>query len=366
MKYLKPVLKGVKKPIQILKVFLKQKAGWLDIPKIVPYKGYGNETDVFIQGMVIEDKGLTKPTDQQHFLKNILATIKRFSGDAIPGVKVRAELLGRFLTAETDEMGYFFFHFHFDDEKEKLLLKEWHIIHFELHDEIVENQPQTYATGEVIIIPSQQSRIIISDIDDTVLISHSTQTFRKLRLMLLKNALTRLPFPGVIKFYKALTQGKNKQENIPFFFVSSSEWNLYDLLDDFFSLNGIPKGVMLLRKLNHSIYKFWKSGGGNHEHKYEEIKTLLEFYPNQKFILIGDSGQRDPEIYSKIALEFPGRIESIYIRSIRSISFRQNNIKFIEKLNEVNTSYLEVKSTHEAAQHASKHGYIEAEWLSEI
>jgi len=358
MKYLKLVFKGVKKPIKFLKVFLKQKAGWLDIPKIIPYKGYGNTTDVFIRGMVIEDKGLAKPKDHQHFWQNILATIKRFSSDEIPGVKVRAELLGKSLITETDEMGYFFFHFNFDDTEEKILLKEWHIVHFELLDEIVENQPHIYATGEVRIIPSQQSRIIISDIDDTVLISHSTQTFRKLRLMLFKNALTRLPFPGVAKFYKALKQGKDKQQDIPFFFVSSSEWNLYDLLDDFFSLNDIPKGVLLLRKLNHSIYKFWKSGGGNHEHKYEEIKTLLEFYPNQKFILIGDSGQKDPAIYTKIALEYSGRIEVIYIRKIRSISFLNDDEDFYKKLENAKTTYFEAKDTYEAAHHASEKGFI--------
>ncbi|MEE4286216.1 MAG: hypothetical protein V2I31_08715, partial [Mariniphaga sp.] len=72
MKYFKPFLKGIKKPFKILKVFLKQKAGWLDTPKILPYKGYGNETDVFIQGMVIEDKGLTKPKDKHRFWTNLL------------------------------------------------------------------------------------------------------------------------------------------------------------------------------------------------------------------------------------------------------------------------------------------------------
>jgi len=366
MKYLKPVFKGVKKPIKLLKVFLKQKAGWLDIPKIVPYKGYGNEMEVFIQGMVIEDKGLAKPKDRQLFWQNMLATIKRFASDEIPGVKVKAELLGKSLTTETDEMGYFFFHFKFKNEEKKILLKKWHTVHFELLDKIVENQPHTYATGEVRIIPSKQSRIIVSDIDDTVLISHSTQTLRKLRLMLFKNALTRLPFPSVAKFYEALNEGKDKQEDIPFFFVSSSEWNLYDLLDDFFSFNNIPKGVLLLRKLNHSIYKFWKSGGGSHEHKYEKIKSLINFYPEHKFILIGDSGQQDPELYTKIALEFPGKIKSIYIRRIRSKSYMKNNVSLIEELQKVNTTYLEVSNTHAAAQHASEQGYLEKEWISEI
>jgi len=366
MKYLKPVIKGVKKPFKLIKVFLKQKAGWLDKPKIVPYKGYGNANEVFIKGMVIEDKGLSKPKDSQHFWQNMLAAIKRFSSDEIPGVRVKAELLGKSLTTETDEMGFFSFHFKFNKEEKELLKKKWHTVHFELLDEIIENQPHIYATEEVRIISPEQNRVIVSDIDDTALVSHSTQTLRKLRLMLLKNALSRNPFPGVSKFYQALSDGKDKKEDNPFFFVSSSEWNLYDLLEDFFILNHFPKGVFLLRRLEHSIYQFWKSGGGSHEHKYEKIKSLLHFYQEQKFVLFGDSGQQDPEIYSKIAFEFPGRIEAIYIRTIRSRSYIENNGQLDEKLAKVETLYLEVKDTHEAAKHASKHGLVAQDLPQEL
>ena len=90
MKYLKPIVKGAYKPFKRLKLYIKQKLGWLDIPKILPYKGYGNEKEIFIQGMVIEDKGLSKPHDRQQFWHNRLAIIKRFSSDEIAGVKVKA------------------------------------------------------------------------------------------------------------------------------------------------------------------------------------------------------------------------------------------------------------------------------------
>lgn len=365
MKYFTPFLKGLKKPFKVLKVFLKQKAGWLDTPKIVPYKGYGNETDIFIRGMVIEDKGLAKPKDKHHFWTNMLATVKRFSGDEIPGVSVKATFLNESQTKQTDEWGFFTFHFHFENKREDLLAKEWHSVHFELLDEIIENQPLIHATGEVRIVAKNQKHIIVSDIDDTVMISHSTQILKKLRLMLLKNALTRSPFQGVSKFYRALAEGKLKQESNPFFFVSSSEWNLYDLLDDFFHFNHIPKGVFILRKLKTSIYKFWKSGGGSHEHKFEKIESLLKFYPDQKFILIGDSGQHDPDIYSRLALNFPDRIETIFIRKIRKRTFLDGNENIGEKLKAVNTNYYEVKNTHEAALAAIRHELIDESFFKE-
>jgi phosphatidate phosphatase APP1 len=365
MKYFKPFLKGIKKPFKVLKVFLKQKAGWLDTPKIVPFKGYGNETDVFIEGMVIEDKGLAKPKDKHHFWTNMLATVKRFSGDEIPGVRVSARFLGETQIAETDEGGFFSFHFRIANKADELLVKEWHFVHFELLDKVTEHQPPVHATGEIRIVSHRHKRIFVSDIDDTVMVSHSTQILKKLRLMLLKNALTRTPFREVSKFYQALAEKNETPENNPFFYVSSSEWNLYDLLEDFFHFHHIPKGIFMLRKLKSSVLIFWKSGGGNHEHKLNKIESLLRFYPEQKFILIGDSGQQDPDIYSRLAIEFPGRIETIFIRKIRKRTFLDGNAAIEKKLKEVNTRYYEVKNTHEAALAATRHGLIDKTYFDE-
>jgi len=358
MKYLKPIFKKILNPLKRLKVYLKHQAGWLDVPKIIPYRGFGSETDVFIEGMVIEDKGLTKPKDQHKFWQNILATIKRFSSDEIAGVQVRANFLGDTQTCETDELGYFSFHFDITNKLQQVDYSQWFSVDFELMDEVVENQKKILAKGEVRIISPTQKRMIISDIDDTVLVSHSTQIMRKLRLMLFKNALTRKPFKGVTEFYKALNKGNNDSSDFPFFYVSSSEWNLYDLLDDFFFINELPKGIFLLRKLEYSIYKFWKSGGGSHQHKYEKIKRLLGLFPDQKVILIGDSGQKDPWIYSDIALEFPGRIEAIYIRKIRSKSLLNQEQNILKKLRNIETEYLELESTIGAIEHARANGFI--------
>ncbi|MFO7924526.1 MAG: phosphatase domain-containing protein [Bacteroidales bacterium] len=365
MKIFKPVFKGIRKPFKRIKIFLKQKAGWLGIPKILPYRGFGNNSDIYITGMVIEDKGLAKPTDSHNIGQNIMAMIKRFSGDEIPDVRIQAEFMGMSQITKTDENGFFSFHFNVDEISDTKLSKRWHTFSFRLLDEIMEFQPEVTATGEVRIVSPEEKRIIVSDIDDTVIISHSTQTIKKLRLMLLKNALTRLPFKGVESFYVALEKGKDKNSFYPFFYVSSSEWNLYDLLEDFFYHNKIPKGVFMLRKLENSIYKFWKSGQGNHQHKYEKIKFLLEFYKDQKFILIGDSGQNDPQIYTRLAHEFPGRIETIYIRKIGSKVFYENIEQLNSSLEKAETYYLQIEDTIDAARHALNNGYINKELIKE-
>lgn len=365
MKIFKPILKGVKKPFKLFKIYLKQKAGWLGTPRILAYRGFGNDKHVYIRGMVIEDKGLEKPVDKQHVWRNILAMIKRFSSDQIPGVKVEATFLGMKAVAETDELGFFSFYFHVQDISAAILKRDWHTVEFSLLDEIVENQPLITAKGEVRIVSPNEKRVIVSDIDDTVLVSHSTTTFQKLRLMLFKNAIMRVPFKGVASFYCALERGVEKDAFHPFFYVSSSEWNLYDLLEDFFDHNKIPRGVFMLRKLEHSIFKFWKSGQGSHEHKYDKIKFLLQLFEEQSFILIGDSGQKDPGIYTRLAQDFPGRIDSIYIRKIGKGRDRQAVENFIKQLEKTNTSFLQVDNTIDAARHALKKGLIHEDALTE-
>src|SRR5690606_26771482 len=186
----------------------------------------------------------------------------------------------------------------------------------ELMEEVVPDQKDISARGQVMLLTSDSQFGIISDVDDTILVSKATNLLKKLRLMLFKNAHSRLPFEGVAAFYRALQKGVTGNFYNPIFYVSSSEWNLYDLLVDFCLVRGIPKGPFLLQTLEEDWYKFWKSGGGTHGHKVDKIRHILTTYHDLRFILIGDSGQKDAEIYSKIVHEYPERILAIYIRDV--------------------------------------------------
>ena len=141
---------------------------------------------------------------------------------------------------------------------------------------------------------------------------------------------------------------------------------MYDLLDDFCSYNKLPKGVFLLRELQSSIYKFWKSGGGDHEHKYKHIKELFEIYPDLSFVLIGDNGQRDPEIYLRIAQEFPERVKAIYIRTIRKHKKDSRINELVQQLKAINVPLILAKDTVVAADHAASEKLIQKEMLDFI
>lgn len=350
-------------PLRKFKSFVKKQLGWVGNPIIQAYRGYGNDQQFFIKGRVIEDTGLSQPEEEQNLWQNVLAMIKRYSSSGISDVEVFVEFQGTCQKYITGEDG--FFNVNQPLKKGAANDKNWQKIRFYMKGKgrtIVE----TY--GEILLTRKKAQYGVITDIDDTLLISHATNMRKKLRLMLFKNAKTRLPFDGVAAFYCALEQGirgKSTDYLNPFFYVSSSEWNLYDLLVDFCHFHDLPKGLFLLREVKISLGKIWKAGGGNHNHKLDKIRHILSLHDEREFILIGDSGQHDAEIYRQIAEEHPERIHTIYIRDVRR-SKHEWVKKIAEEVKKHGAEMLLVKDTEEAAVHAIKNGYMQPEALRSI
>lgn len=350
-------------PLRKFKALLKKQLGWIGNPIILPYRGYGNDHQFFIRGRVIEDTGLSQPEEEQSLWQNVLAMIKRYSSSGISDVEVFVEFQGNRQSCKTDDDGFFVVNQVL--KKGTTSDKDWQQIRFYMKGKgrtIVENY------GEILLTRKEAQYGVITDIDDTLLISHATNMRKKLRLMLFKNAKTRLPFDGVAAFYCALEKGISGEKADylnPFFYVSSSEWNLYDLLADFCKFHNLPKGPFLLREVKISLGKIWKAGGGNHNHKLDKIRHILSLHDEREFILIGDSGQHDAEIYRQIAKEHPERINTIYIRDVRQS--KHEWVKNIaEDVKAQGAEMLLVKDTEEAAVHAIKKGYLHPEALKSI
>lgn len=338
---------------------LKHKLGWLGVPQVVPYRGFGSHSsgEAIITGALYEDKGLEKPEGKNSSRENILAMLKRYSGDQIPGARIKIQLGDEQKQRLTEENGIFKTSLPLNEIEAERKTK-WIPYNAELLDQIGTEANDIRVQGEILIPGTDVSYGVISDIDDTIMISHSTRTFRKLRLMLTHNSRTRKPFPGVEAFYRALHQGVNSKSKNPFFYLSSSEWNLYDLIDDFCSYNQFPKGVYLLREINPGLLNLWKQGGGNHEHKFDKINRLFKMYPNLPFVLVGDNGQHDPEIYARVARIYPQRIKAIYIRTVRKKKDRHMK-KLIAEMEELNVQMVFTPDTINAAQHAQSINLID-------
>ena len=135
-----------------------------------------------------------------------------------------------------------------------------------------------FAESEVIV-PSPTDFTFISDIDDTFLISHSSNLRKRLFVLLTENARSRRPFDGAVKHYRLLHGIDDEiKENNSFFYVSSSEWNLYDYIHEFVRANKLPEGIFLLNQIK-TFSKLFATGQGDHSGKFTRIVRIIEAYP---------------------------------------------------------------------------------------
>jgi phosphatidate phosphatase APP1 len=353
--------------IDLLRERLRQRLGYTYSPlQLVPYRTYGTAQEFFLAGRALENRGDMEPQDDDSLWDNLLAMYRRFASDEVGGVQVRAELAGISARATTDPEGYFQMTLRLPTPVVEQ--SGWLKVPLTVENAVDYGQKLTQVEADVLIPPAHARFGIISDIDDTVVVTYAPNFVKMARMVFLNNARTRLPFPGVAAFYQALIRGHNDSEGDnegnPLFFVSSSAWNLYDLLVDFMALNEIPPAPLLLTDYgaNRSGFLF----AGHSTHKLEQIGRILRTYPSLPFLLIGDSGQRDPEIYQQVVAHYPGRILAIYIRDV-SQPRRSAQVKRIqESLGASAVDMLLEADTLPAARHAADNGYIDPAALSAI
>ena len=328
--------------------------------QIVAYRGYGNPHKIFLKGRVLENKNVGLSTAEDSAWKNLRNVWKRFESDEIPGARVLASLNGVTKEATTDKEGYFTISLQTSEPLSDENL--WHPVNLELLSPADPALRTVNETG-LVMVPAKKARFgVISDMDDTVLQSEATNILRMIKTVALGNARTRMPFKGVAAFYQALQEEDGKPTN-PLFYVSSSPWNLYDLLMEFFQLQNIPVGPLMLRDWGAS-----RSGlpHKHREHKVESIRHILDLLP-LPFLLIGDSGQKDPEIYHEILSMYPKRILAIYIRNVSRNLKRPAAIRELaKKVIEAGSTLILTDDTLAAARHAVEQGWIKPDKFPEI
>lgn len=277
---------------------------------VVPYRGFGTRKNVWFRGRVLDDRAVTESAHDSVW-QNVRTTLKRIETDEIPDATVRVRFYEVEVELQTDGDGFF------DAVLEPASIDEnrvWHEVHVELLRPRLPSCEAVSTTGEIIIPPPGSEFGVISDIDDTVIRSGAYNRLQMGRVVLLNSSHTRTPFPGVAEFYQALHLGADGAGANPIFYVSSSPWNLYNLFDDFMRVHDVPAGPILLRDYGFSEEKLFKP---SHEsHKTKSICRILDHFSDLQFVLIGDSGQRDPEIYRQIVHERPDRIRAIFIRDV--------------------------------------------------
>lgn len=325
--------------------------------RINTYEGYGTDTNFHAKGRALEDENVNFDSDQNTYktLKNIY---KQLESDEIPNTSIELKLSnGKIFETITDPEGYYHFNLTIPNLTSLTDNKGWvsYAVAYKTNTLKKQISDQNIFPGKMLIPSTNAQFAIISDIDDTILHTGvaSILKWRVAVNTLFKNYDKRMPVEGTVDFYKKLQIGTKKSTVNPFFYVSNSPWNLYDYLCAFIEKNHFPKGPILLRDFRTP---FDKTPKPTEPHKRSEIIKLLRLYAHLKFILIGDSGEKDADIYTKIAEEYPDRILAIYLRDVNH-SRKEKRIKKI--IQSFKTSpILLIRNSEEAIQHAKESGFI--------
>lgn len=328
---------------------------------LVLYDGFGIGGRILVHGRALRDEQLGTPNPDDPRWRNLVATVRRADADPITHAAVRVHAGTASHDFVTDDEGFFHGWMAAPDVRAS---DEWPSITGELLTPLP--PAGTVRTEARVFYPATDpGLLVISDIDDTVLQSRATNLLAALRMVLLENAHTRLPFPGVAAFYRALRAGGTGREKNPTFYVSSSPWNLYDVITRFLEVQDIPRGPLLLRDVDLGLSAL--SGRGHHAHKREMIRQVLTTYPGSPAVLIGDSGQQDPEIYRDVVREFSGRIRAVYIRDVSGHPERSRAIEQLaDEVLQAGSTLLLTPDTLAAASHAVELGLISADALPKI
>ena len=323
--------------------------------QIIAFQSYGTTSHLYLRGRALEDENID--LSKKGFFSLLKNTWKRFETDEIRHESLKITLPNNdVLYVDTNSEGYYLVDIASKDLSDIINIEGWlnYVISYDVFKDKLINSDNRFP-GEMLI-PSNTAKFgVISDIDDTIL---ETGVVSKLKWKVLvnslfKNAKNRMAFDGAATLYQNLHQGISGNEANPIFYVSNSPWNLYRYLEYFLKHNKFPKGPMLLRDFRTPLDRTVKR---KESHKVHEIKNILKTYPNLKFVLIGDAGEHDTDIYLDVVKHFPNQILSIYIRTV-------NHKKRMLRIQQLISDYTDVpvilfKDSKEVMNHSKKLGLV--------
>ncbi len=324
---------------------------------IAAYRVAADATGVELTGRVLARPPMGGPQDDDGWWDNLLNTYRRFDAEDAPGIALHARFRNASAQTVTDSEGFYRVRLETGAAASGML---WDNASICLAD-------GSLLTPQPVLQVSPKAQFgVISDIDDTVLQSSILDWKTAAQLAFLHNARTRKPLLGVAALYQALQLGTQDNAANPIFYVSNSPWNLYDLLDDFLELNAIPYGPISLRRLGLHEHETLGPGDGR---KFERVRQLMLQYPTLRWVLLGDSGQADAEVYSRIAQELGERVIAIYIRDVdpQTQSTHDTFVDgFVEKLVGAKVPMLRIADSLVIARHALDAGLIAADAMDAI
>jgi phosphatidate phosphatase APP1 len=331
--------------------------------EILPFRGFAGADRVCVLGQVM--KGVTKRLEltsdsglrKRGLPKRLARAWHLLISPTVRQAWVRVTFGGQQQITETDRHGFFFTCFEAEPDDGDAVWQPFDA-------QLLSPSPGS-ATGEVLVAPPSAQRLVVSDIDDTVVYTGVTRKLRMLWTLFTKGSHSRIPFPGIGALYRGLHAGPAGDEGNPLIYVSRSPWSIYPVLEEFFERNNIPMGPLLLREWGIT----WRHPYPRlaRQHKRDMVEQVLQVYRELPVILIGDSGQHDPELYSEFVHHYPGRIEAVYIRDLAPGGERSQAIRKLA--GDLQTTHTELVIAHnslEMAQDAARRGWLPEGVVEEV
>lgn len=276
--------------------------------RIDPYLGHGSAGTVVVRGRVLDHLPPPAAVAGEGTRAAVRRSVARFTAAGLPGVPLTVRVGTTETETESDRDGYFDVEIATGGEPDG----PWCVAEVELAGPY-RGISDPHTTQVRLRLPAADARYgVISDIDDTILHTGAQRVVSMVRTTVTGSALTRAPFAGAAALYQAFAASAGGPAANPLFYVSSSPWPLHDFLTGFLAHRGFPLGPLLLRNLRTS-----RSSSPHGGHKRAHIEEVLRLHPALRFVLVGDSGQSDPDIYADVARRHSDRILAVYIREVR-------------------------------------------------
>lgn len=271
-----------------------------DDTEITVHYAYGSTKSFTLEGRVAERTVAHEARATDSRLGNLWRSLRSLRVEEQKGFPLRIAVGSGNWTTRSDEEGYFALR----AQTPPGVSPGWNTVRVEGAD------GAAAAEEPLLIVPDGEVTGIITDFDDTLVVSEVPDRARLLGHTLLENSLQRQPVPGMAAFLRRQLARNALPEAAPVIYLTGSPRQLEPGIRAFLEHNGFPRGPILAKKI---------SGGGDplldqEGYKLARVEQILQDFPAVRFVLVGDDGERDPEVYRAIRARHPKRVAAVYIR----------------------------------------------------
>lgn len=267
----------------------KTERGW--IPTVTGFTGYGSVKRARVLGRVV----MADETEPEF---EVVRGYRQFFTTQVPNIAITVQLGERTVHSATNANGYVD------------VLISAHGLQPGWHEATISVEGGTSTQAPVLILSPKAHIGLVSDVDDTVMVTMLPRAVLAAWNSWVKKTNTRQPVEGMGEFYDALLA---QDPYAPVFYLSTGAWNTYETLVHFMKKHGLPPGPLLLTDWGPTPTGLFRSGK---EHKRVQLRNLFIEFPEIDWVLIGDDGQHDPLIYGDAIFEHPDKIRLVAIRKL--------------------------------------------------